>query len=257
MPELPEVELVVRGLHQLVVGRKIIGARVLWPGYIEGINKPKQIGSILSGEKFVSAERRGKFILIRLEHHAMLNHLRMTGKILKLEGGGIPPHTHVVFELDDGSRLVFSDVRKFGRLQVFPIDQVVEKVEALNLGIEPLGDDFTSVNLALLFSARSRSIKSMLLDQTIMVGIGNIYACEILFAARVEPFRPAGALERKEIARIVRSTRRILQDGEPGGMQDRFRVYGRAGERCLRCGGTVSREVQVGRSTFWCRSCQL
>jgi formamidopyrimidine-DNA glycosylase len=274
MPELPEVELVVRDLNACVVGRTVTGAKVIWPGYIEGLVNPGRIGGILKNQRITGAQRRGKFILISLERHALLNHLRMTGSILKLGGNDeIAPHTHVLFYLDDGSRLAFSDVRKFGRLRVFPIDQLEQTVAALGLGLEPFGRRFNGANLARLCAGRSRSIKNLLLDQTAVAGIGNIYASEILFTARINPFRAAGSLAPREISRTIRATRKVLQeaidnggssindyvrvDGELGAMQDNFRVYGRAGERCFRCKGTVSRGVLVGRSTFWCGGCQL
>ncbi len=273
MPELPEVELVVRDLNRVMAGRTILRARVIWPGYVEGL-KPGNLGKTLKGERFERAGRLGKFILITLTRYAMLNHLRMTGRILKLPPGeNIPKHTHVIFDLDDGSRLLFSDVRKFGRLRVFPRQDSPEQVESLQLGLEPFGKQFTGRNLARLCRGRSRGIKNLLLDQTAVAGIGNIYACEILFAAGIDPFRSAGSVSTGEITKIIRSTRRILRqaidnggssisdyvrvDGELGGMQNHFFVYGRAGGKCFRCRNFVTREVQVGRSTFWCRGCQL
>ena len=260
MPELPEVELVVRDLNRVMAGRTILRARVIWPGYVEGL-KPGNLGKTLKGERFERAGRLGKFILITL-------------RILKLPPGeNIPKHTHVIFDLDDGSRLLFSDVRKFGRLRVFPRQDTPQQVESLQLGLEPFGKQFTGRNLARLCRGRSRGIKNLLLDQTAVAGIGNIYACEILFAAAIDPFRPAGSVSSGEITKIIRSTRRVLRqaidnggssisdyvrvDGELGGMQNHFFVYGRAGGNCFRCGNFVTREVQVGRSTFWCSGCQL
>lgn len=272
MPELPEVELIVRDLNMVAAGRKITYVRVLWPGYIEGV-PAKQMDKTLAGEVIKNVERRGKFILFRLTHWAMLNHLRMTGKIIKQHAGeGILKHSHVVLRLDDGFDLVFSDVRKFGRLRVFPVDETDQKLESLSLGLEPFDSKFTGKRLASIFAGRKKSIKNVLLDQTLIAGIGNIYACEILFSSRTNPFKPAGLVADGDITRIVRATRSVLNraiahggssisdyrrvNGQQGGMQDRFKVYGREGEYCLRCGDSIRREIQVGRSTFWCPSCQ-
>ncbi len=153
-----------------------------------------------------------------------------------------------------------------------PIEDVEDGIGSLGLGVEPFSREFNFGNLAARFNGRQRSIKNVLLDQTIIAGIGNIYACEILFASRLNPFRSAGTLSRPELIRLVRATRRVLGeaiarggssisdyvhlDGESGGMQDRFKVYGREGEQCLRCKDVVGREVLVGRSTYWCPSCQ-
>jgi len=274
MPELPEVELVVRDLNRVLDGRTLLGAEVLWPGYVEGLQRPEELGKMLAGERFERAERRGKFILITFTRHALLNHLRMTGRILKLPAGGdYPKHTHAALELDDGSRLLFSDVRKFGRLRVFSREDTPAQVAALRLGLEPFGKRFTGVKVARLFDGRARGVKNLLLDQTAVAGIGNIYACEILFAAGIDPFRPAGSIGRGEITKIIRSTRRVLSEaidnggssisdyvrvgGELGGMQNHFMVYGRAGEKCFRCRDSVTRKIQAGRSTFRCGGCQL
>ena len=273
MPELPEVELVVSEINRDVAGRVIAGGEVLWPGYVVGVEPPDQIGRLLCGERLVEARRRGKFILISLERHAVLNHLRMTGRISQLRDGEEPPwHTHVIFDLEGGGRLAFSDVRKFGRLEVFPLESAEERIEALGLGLEPLERSFNSRSLAKILAGRSRSIKSVLLDQKLIAGIGNIYASEILFGARIDPFRPAGSLVGEEVSRVAGATRKVLGKAierggstisdyvRPGGgtgeMQEEFRVYGRAGEACPACSGELIREIQLGRSTFWCPNCQ-
>ena len=273
MPELPEVELVVKEFNRDVAGKVIMGGEVLWPGYVVGVEPPSDIGSLLRGERMVEARRRGKFILIRLERHAMLNHLRMTGRISQLSDGEEPPvHTHVIFDLEGGGRLAFSDVRKFGRLEVFPLGMAEERIEALGLGIEPLERGFNSRSLARILEGRGRSIKSVLLDQKLIAGIGNIYASEILFLARIDPFRPAGSLDGDEVSRVAAATKKVLRKAidrggstisdyvRPGGgtgqMQDEFRVYGLVGEPCPVCGRAIIRDVQLGRSTFWCPKCQ-
>ena len=273
MPELPEVELVVRDLEHEVVGCAVEGVELIWPGYLEGI-EPENFAKRLIGQDFRGAERIGKFILLRLDAAALLVHLRMTGKILKLPPGcEAPPHTHVLLRLDDGSRLAFSDIRKFGRLRVVTVEEIAQVIASLGLGIEPLDRSFAGGRLRELFRGRRRSIKSALLDQSLVAGIGNIYACEILFAASIGPARPAGSLSRGELTCLVRAARRILKaaidlggaslrdyrhlDGGGGRMQNSFKVYARESEPCHRCGGTIRRIVQSGRGTFWCPCCQV
>lgn len=272
MPELPEVQIVVDGINANVCGREITGIDIHWPGYLDGVT-PKSLRRNLTGQQMRTAERRGKFILIHLDSHSLLNHLRMTGKIVLLDRGvELPAHTHVVFHLEGGTRLGFSDTRKFGRLKLMRSSEVENTIESLRLGLEPFAREFNGGNLADLFARRKKPIKNVLLDQTMIAGIGNIYASEILFSSRVNPLKPAGEIGKKEITRIIRSTRRVLREairrggssvsdyvqvnGQTGSMQDHFNVYGRAGEPCIACGKIIIRETLAGRGTYWCGSCQ-
>lgn len=272
MPELPEVELIVRDINRRVVGLSIAGVEIFWEGYIEGI-EPGLLGKTLIGQHFMRAERCGKFILLRLDSVGILNHLRMTGNITKLSHDAeFPQHTHVALDLSDGDRLAFSDTRKFGRLQVFSLEAADERIGALGLGLDPFEGNFAVERLAELLNGRKRSIKSAMLDQRLIAGIGNIYACEILFRAALNPLGPAGSLSKRELARFVEACREVLSeainhggssisdyrslDGESGNMQKRFMVYDRENEICKVCGSAIVREVLNGRSTYWCPRCQ-
>lgn len=273
MPELPEVELVVRDIVKRVCGLEITGVSVCWDGYIEDVCSGGLAGTV-TGQRFKNAERIGKFIYIRLDTVGMLCHLRMTGRITKLSNGeSPPPHTHVVFKLDDGDRLAFSDTRKFGRLELFPLAEWKKRKKSLRLGIDPFDRGFTGKHLLRIFLGRSRCVKSALIDQTLVAGIGNIYANEILHRARVKPHRSAGSLSGREASRLVRTGRAVLReaivnggssisdyrrlDGDGGGMQEKFRVYGREGEKCLYCTSRIKKDVIAGRSTYWCPECQV
>ncbi len=272
MPELPEVQLVVDGLNRLIKDRVITHAEVFWPGYVTGV-KSSDLEKIVAGVRFDKAIRRGKFIVILFDQVALLLHLRMTGKVVYLdEADKKPPHTHVLFTLDNGKYLAFADTRKFGRLEVISADAVEERLSKLNLGYEPFSAQFNQENISRSLKKRTKNIKNILLDQTIIAGIGNIYASEILFEAGLSPLRPGGSIKPQEIDRLLVCTRKVLKlaldnggssisdyihpDGIGGEMQDHFKVYGRDKEPCLTCANPVKRIAQTGRSTFWCSHCQ-
>jgi formamidopyrimidine-DNA glycosylase len=272
MPELPEVQLVADGIAKDCTGDVIVDVEVFWPGYIVGADRETLV-DLLIGQTIRKTGRRGKFILIYMDRHNILLHLRMTGKVLTSRNPGEPPlHTHLVLTLVSGISLAFNDVRKFGRFELVPVSAWKERLKSLNLGWEPFEEGYTSENLGMAIAGKSRSIKNILLDQRVIAGIGNIYACEILFEAGIDPFRTGGGLNREELERIVSNTRLVLLraidrggasisdyvgvNGESGRMQNFFKVYGRENEECMRCGGTVARVPDIGRSTFLCPSCQ-
>ncbi len=269
MPELPEVETYIRELQPLLAGKTVQRVQVAWPRIIAAPT-PESFAAKLPGRRFVAFARRGKYMLLGLDDGSTLVvHLRMTGA-LRLHPADAPEdkHTHVVFHLDTGERLHYRDPRKFGRLWL------VEDVESVvgKLGPEPLGEAFQPDVLAGALAGRRAAIKAVLLDQRIVAGIGNIYADEALFAAGVDPRRPAGSLSREEIAALHRAIRDVLSQaialrgssmkdyappsGERGGFQEVHQVFRRTGAPCPRCGTLIQRTVIAQRSTHYCPGCQ-
>ncbi|MDQ3247900.1 MAG: bifunctional DNA-formamidopyrimidine glycosylase/DNA-(apurinic or apyrimidinic site) lyase [Chloroflexota bacterium] len=274
MPELPEVETYIRELEPALRGRLVTGAHVTWPRTIAAPDAVTFAQAIV-GQRFVNFDRRGKYMRLGLESgDALIVHLRMTGHLRVLDQGIEPDkHTHVVLDLDDSRRLHFQDARKFGRMWLVQnSDGVLEK-----LGPEPLGALFTPSGLGLRLAGRKASIKALLLDQSLIAGVGNIYADEALFAASIHPARTGGSLTAIEIERLHVAIQAVLRraiqlngsslgsspiqnylrpGGESGGFQDEHRVYQRTGEACSTCGGVIERMVLAQRSTHFCPECQ-
>lgn len=268
MPELPEVETVVRGLRQHIVGRTITSVEVYWPATV-ATPAPEEFQARLVGQRIRCVERRGKFIILRLEQGDLLVHLRMTGQLLVVPAGQAPDlgHLRVAIELD-GLRLLFNDTRKFGRMYLVP--DARQRLAAL--GPEPLNGELTTEVLRERLRRRRAPIKSILLDQRVLAGVGNIYADEALHAAGIAPQRPACSLSHAEIATLQRALRSVLEraienrgttlsdyrdaGGEAGEHQGALQVYGRAGEACLRCGCHIVRGRLSGRSAYHCPGCQ-
>lgn len=269
MPELPEVETVVRSLRQEVVGRKILDIKNQWPGQIS-LLEIDELRKRINGTTIIELDRRGKYILFTLDNaDSMIIHLKMTGQLLLQPTSSVmQDHVHTVFLLSGAEELRFRDVRKFGRIYL-----TRDPREILGkLGPEPLSRSFTPGLLHEMLQNRRRVLKPLLLDQQFIAGIGNIYADESLFGAKLAPNRISNTITRKENCRLYISIRKTLEvaidnggatisdyrqpDGTEGEMQKSFSVYGRAGESCVRCGGTVKRIVLGGRSTFFCGSCQ-
>ena len=273
MPELPEVEHVVRALSAVVTGRRILAAQLNLKRIAPGISRPafdRQLrNTVISG-----VGRRGKFILFKLESgHVLTTHLRMTGKFVSLTTDqSLPPYAHVVFYLDDDRRLVFCDMRQFGRMNIFK-DPLRPPKELKTLAPEPLTDDFTEDYFLETLSRSRRPLKHLLLDQTRVLGLGNIYAVEALFLAGVNPMKPANKLSKPRARKLYQAIRDVLQEAIDAGSTlridladgngsyfetpERFwRVYEREGEPCDRCGTRIKRVVQGGRSTYFCPQCQ-
>jgi len=274
MPELPEVEHVVRALRSTITGRRIISAELKLARI--AANVPSSLfNRKIRGAQIESVTRRGKYILIELDNkRALLVHLRMTGKFVVLTiDQFLPPHAHVIFYLDDDRRLVFCDMRQFGRMIVVAASKLQQTRQLSELAPEPLSEEF-SIEYFLATLARSRRpLKQLLLDQTKILGLGNIYAAEALFLARISPFAVAAKLSRARAIRLHRAIRQILAEAIDGGStlridladegssyigtSERFwRVYERADEPCVKCGARIRRRVQVGRSTYFCPRCQ-
>jgi formamidopyrimidine-DNA glycosylase len=270
MPELPEVEVIKRGLAPRLVGRRFLTVTV-GDKALRQASSPEELVRWLPGRRLEGLKRRGKYLVFRLEGGVtLLIHLGMTGRLLM----GVPrnhePHVHVFFTLEESITLAFQDVRRFGQVLIFPPGTPLDPLE--QVGREPFSRRVTPEWLAEISRGRSRPLKNFLLDGRILAGIGNIYACEIMFAAGLHPATPAGALRLADWERVLQETRRILRrairqggttvndylnsHGETGLFQVELMVYGREGEPCHRCGKTIKRLVQAGRSSFFCPRCQ-
>ena len=267
MPELPEVETIRAQLAPRLEGRTLTRVEILDPR----LTRPYDLFEVaeeLEGDVVLAVERRGKYLVVRLESGlALLVHLRMTGSF----GFTSTTHERAVLDLDDGSRLAYRDVRRFGTWLVLESADVEPYLSAKN-GVEPLGARFTVAWVASRLAARRAPLKAVLLDQRVVAGLGNIYADEALWRARVNPLRAANDLSPGEVARVHRAIRAALRagierqgstlrdystpDGTEGSMQDEFRVYGRDGTPCPRCRTTIAKTRVGGRGTWFCPRCQ-
>jgi formamidopyrimidine-DNA glycosylase len=270
MPELPEVEVIRRGLAPLLVGRRFLALQV-GDKRLRQQSSPQELRRWLLGRRLESLRRRGKYLVFHLEGGAtLLIHLGMTGRLLAGPPPSPPlPHVHLVFQMEGGLDLFFQDIRRFGQVMVFPPG--VDPPPLAQVGAEPFSRKVTPIWLAEQARGRSRPIKNFLLDARILAGIGNIYACEILWAAGLHPATAVGRLTLADWDRVLAETRRILKHairkggttvsnylnskGEAGLFQLELLAYGRAGEPC-RCGNPIQRLVQAGRSSFFCPVCQ-
>ena len=269
MPELPEVETVTRSLRPQLVGREIVALRNTWPRHIDRPDAVQFVARI-RGRTVIDVSRRGKFILFPLDNEdSLIIHLRMSGHLAVVDPKTAPDkHTHTVFELDNGQELRFRDTRKFGRVYlVSDLDEVLGK-----LGPEPLESSFTAGILGDILHGRKRVLKPFLLDQTMIAGIGNIYADEALAYAGLHPQRRTDSLEWQDIVNLHEGIQHVLRlgieregasistylkpDGEKGNMQEDVRVFRRTGEPCFQCGEPIQRMVLGGRSTHFCANCQ-
>lgn len=269
MPELPEVETIKRDLQPRVIGRTITGVHLYWSGAVAKPSADELVGQT-AGRRIEAISRRGKYLILGLSGGKhLIVHLRMTGRFMHRSAGDPEDtYTRAVFELEDGSQLRFADLRKFGRLWL--VDDPEEVVG--KLGPEPLGEEFTIDYLAGALAKRSLPVKALLLDQTIIAGIGNIYADEALFLARIHAKRVARSLSGEEIARLHQAIRAVLalgianrgttlsdyRDafGLKGRQQEALKVFRRVGKSCPVCGTPIERIVAAGRGTFFCPRCQ-
>jgi len=273
MPELPEVETVVRGLRAVLPGRRILNVRL---GKTDFIEDPAALELQLPGSRVSGVRRHGKFIVVNLEsangrahESALLIHLGMTGQLVTCPPETrIPPHTHVFFALDDGRELRYTDIRRFGQMRMLANGE--HEGVLGGLGLDPL--EASEGDFRARIRARSAHIKALLLDQRVLRGMGNIYTDESLWRARIHPRRLGAKLSDNELRKLYRAMQQILNeairlggssisdyvgaDGQPGEFQIRHRAYGREGKRCSRCGKTIQRIIVAGRSSYFCPVCQ-
>lgn len=273
MPELPEVETVRRTLLELVKGKTIEQVIVHWPKLVKKPDDARQFQDALKGQTILDVGRRGKFLLISLDDYVLVSHLRMEGRYaLHKSSEDYDKHTHVLFRFTDNSELRYRDVRKFGTMHLFKKGQEETELPLSQLGPEPFVDEFTPDYLAEKIKNTKRFIKTVLLDQRIVVGLGNIYVDEALFRAGIHPERIASELDEIEIKRLhtevvatlleavdsggstIRSY--VNSQGKIGSFQLQLYVYGRKGEPCKRCGAEIQKKITGGRGTHYCASCQ-
>jgi formamidopyrimidine-DNA glycosylase len=273
MPELPEVETIRRQLAPALEGRRLEGVEVLDPRWCAPA-PPEAVEDALRGRLVERLGRRGKYLVVSLEddvHLAM--HLRMTGNLLLAPADAEKPgHVRVVMDLDDGGRLLFVDVRRFGTGDVLLGSDALAEFFASRLGVEPLSPDFTAEALRALARGRRQPVKAFLLTQERVAGVGNIYADEALFRARIHPLRPVGTLRRPQVEALRDAVVATLEagidakgasiddyrhvDGAQGRFQDRFLVHTREGEPCPRCGTPIQKLRLAQRGTYVCPRCQ-
>jgi formamidopyrimidine-DNA glycosylase len=288
MPELPEVETVVRQLEPEVEGHRIERLEVLDPRWSRPV-PPGELGAAVGGSTIEGLGRRGKYILMRLDRErTLVMHLRMTGNLILREGEVMldpsegrrlyenersteERHLRARFVLDDGREVWFTDPRRFG--EAFLIDDADLPTRFAKLGVEPFSPEFTAEALGEMAAGRTAPLKSFLLDQSGIAGVGNIYADEALYRARLHPLSPAGSMKPEHLAALRDAVVAALEAGidaggssiddyrdgrgEKGTMQDEFLVHTRAGQPCPSCGGEIVRIVVGGRSTYFCPSCQV
>lgn len=286
MPELPEVETVRRGLTPVMQGRVIVHADIRRPDLRWPF--PERMAERLTGARVERLNRRSKYILMDLDRgETLIVHLGMSGRMLIAEpSGSTTPgafhhhhpapakHDHVVFDMEDGTRISFNDARRFGAMDLVATDALDEHKLIAVLGPEPFDNMFSETYLAAKLAGRATPIKSALLDQRIVAGLGNIYVCEALWRAGISPTRQARDITSRQIATLTRIIRDVLNDaiaaggsslrdyrqadGELGYFQHSFAVYGREGEPCRTpgCAAPIERLVQSGRSSFHCPVCQ-
>jgi formamidopyrimidine-DNA glycosylase len=273
MPELPEVETVRKTLKKLVLNKTIENITVYWPKIIKNPLEVEQFIDALKGETIIDVGRRGKFLIIYTDNYSLVSHLRMEGKYgLYPKNEPFDKHTHVIFHFTDDKELRYRDVRKFGTMHLFKKGDEFLTEPLIGLGPEPFSEEFTQAYLARKLEKTSRKIKTVLLDQKVFVGLGNIYVDEALFRAGIHPERLASTLTNNEISILhseivdtlteavnkggstIRSY--VNSQGEMGMFQLELYAYGRKGEECKKCGTPLEKTTVGGRGTHYCPSCQ-
>ena len=273
MPELPEVETVRRALHKYILGKElkevcVRNPNLRWPVPTEQVNQ------FVVGQKVKSVDRRAKYILVHLHNgHVLMLHLGMSG-IMRIvtASEALAPHDHVIFSLGEYGELRFNDARRFGSIDVVHREALGEHPRIKNLGVEPLSTDFTGHELFLSSRKLSVSVKNFLMNSRYVVGVGNIYACESLFRAGINPKRAAGKISQQRYLSLAQRVKETLSEaitqggttlkdfrrpeGKPGYFRISLNVYDREGDACGQCEGVIKRITQSGRSTFYCPSCQ-
>lgn len=279
MPELPEIEVLRRDLEREVVGRKIKAVDVNGLRSVRRHKTTKEFVAALDGRKICAVDRRGKYLVLRLDgNDALVVHLGMSGRLLRAKStrDAVAKHTHVVITFTQGGQLRFVDSRTFGEMFVASLDGAGPGVEELaHLGIDPLETPMSWEHFGRLLATHKMKLKALLMDQKVFAGIGNVYSDEILFQAGLRHDRASDSLSQQEIRRLYRALVETLQDavkhrgssladeqyvdlfGKPGGFQEHHCVYDREGEACPRCRHPVVRQRWSNRSTFFCEACQV
>jgi len=267
MPELPEVETIRRDLERVVVGRRLLNVDVFEPRLLQNVSKT-QLGQTLCGQTLSAMRRRGKLLIFDFDAHSAVVHLRMSGWFSQQPG----THTRMVLGFERVT-IYFDDTRRFGTLHLVETGKLKHMPPLYRLGVEPLS---VSANDFAMLCDTSREIKRMLLDQTKLAGLGNIYVCEALFQARIHPQQSATLITKPQRCALLEAIQHVLKraienhgstlgsavgdyrtlGGAQGGFQDHFRVYGRVNAPCFVCQTPIQRVVQAGRSTFFCPNCQ-
>lgn len=270
MPELPEVETVVRGLTPIWQGRRFARVEARRPDLRFPL--PDDLGQRLVGATVTGLSRRAKYGLVHTDRgDTMIFHLGMSGR-MRLDPPDLDKHDHVIFETDAGHVVAFNDARRFGSLDFARTDALDVHPALAEIGPEPLGDGLTPAHLERSFAGRAAPVKALLLDQRIVAGLGNIYVCEALHVAGISPERLGRDVTAAEVGKLAPAIKTVLEaaveaggsslrdymqvDGELGYFQKQWRVYGREGEACPVCAGPVERRLQSGRSSFFCSACQ-
>jgi formamidopyrimidine-DNA glycosylase len=273
MPELPEVETVRKTLEQLVIGKRIESVSVFWPKMVKLPDDAEVFVQSLRGQEILEMRRRGKFLIFHLTDYALVSHLRMEGRYsLYEENEPVEPHTHVIFHFTDNTALRYRDVRKFGTMHLFSKGEEMNHLPLAQLGPEPFSPDFTVSYLEDRLMRTERAVKAALLDQTLLVGLGNIYVDETLFRAGIHPDRKAKSLTQTELeklhAEIIATLSEAVEQGgstirsyvnsqgQMGMFQQQLFVYGKKEEPCPKCGTVIEKKVSAGRGTHYCPTCQ-
>jgi formamidopyrimidine-DNA glycosylase len=279
MPELPEVEVMRRDLEREVVGKKIKSVEVTGTRSVRRHRNRKEFIDVLGGRKIVAVQRRGKYLVMKLDGtDALVVHLGMSGQLLRAKTARekAPKHTHVVITFTQGGLLRFVDPRTFGEMFVTSYDEIDQQVEELaHLGIDPLETALSWDLFGRMLAERKTKLKPLLMDQKFIAGIGNVYSDEILFEAGLKWERQSDSLSQQEVRRLYRAISETLQGavkyrgssladegyvdlfGKPGEYQEHHQVYGREGQACVRCRRVIQRARYSNRSTFYCDACQV
>ncbi|MDY8025417.1 DNA-formamidopyrimidine glycosylase [Paenibacillus polymyxa] len=273
MPELPEVETIKRTLNELIVDKHIDHVTVNLPRIIQRPDDIHAFAMELADHRIIGVERRGKFLRILLDGLVLVSHLRMEGRYgLYSQADPVEKHTHVIFHFKDGTELRYQDVRQFGTMHLFPAGQDLLEKPLNKLGLEPMDEAFTPEMLRAAVGTRSTSIKAALLNQSYVVGIGNIYVDESLFKAGIHPAQPAKSLTDSQFhvlhEAIVSTLGASIQvggssiksfvngQGKTGDFQHQLQIYGRNAKPCINCGTLIEKSVVAGRGTHHCPACQ-
>ncbi len=271
MPEIAEVETVRNTLKKQILHKKIKNVQVLYEKIIE--SDLKEFKMALKNNEFIDIKRRGKWLIFELQDHYLLSHLRMEGKFfLKKVEDPIVKHEHIIFTFLDGTDLRYHDTRKFGRMHLIKKEELTTNKAIQKQGFEPGEKELTAEYLLGKFNKKNIAIKTLLLDQTIISGLGNIYANEVLFASRINPFKKASEITKRDAQNIVESSAKIIKRamalggttiksytsslGVTGRFQQELMVHKREGKECKICGNTIVKEKINGRSTYYCPHCQ-